>query len=67
MANIFRPDAILIGGGISNEKEYLTKPLQRLMDSTSFGGVFNPKVIVKTASLQNDAGILGAAALIIEE
>ena len=67
MANIFRPDAILIGGGISNEKEYLTKPIQRLMDSTSFGGAFNPKVIVKTASLQNDAGILGAAALIIEE
>lgn len=67
MANIFRPDAILIGGGISNEKEYLTKPLQKLMDSVAFGGGFNPKVIVKTASLQNDAGILGAAALVIEE
>lgn len=67
MANIFRPDAILIGGGISKEKEYLTKPLQKLMDGDAFGGKYNPKVIVKTASLQNDAGILGAAALVLEE
>ena len=67
MANIFRPDAILIGGGISKEKEYLTKPLQEMMDDVSYGGKFNPRVIVKTASLQNDAGILGAAALVMKE
>ena len=67
MANIFRPDAILIGGGISKEKDYLTKPLQEYMDNTSYGGKFNPRVIVKTASLQNDAGILGAAALVLKE
>ena len=67
MANIFRPDAILIGGGISKEKEYLTQPLQDMMDAVSYGGKFNPRVIVKTASLQNDAGILGAAALVMKE
>lgn len=66
MANIFRPDAILIGGGISKEKEYLTQPLQELMDATSYGGKYNPRVIVKTASLHNDAGILGAAALVLK-
>ena len=67
MANIFRPDAILIGGGISKEKEYLTKPLQDMLDSVAYGGKFNPRVIVKTASLQNDAGILGAAALVLKD
>ena len=67
MANIFRPDAILIGGGISKEKEYLTNPLQKMMDTEAFGGKFNPRVVVKTASLQNDAGILGAAALVMKE
>ena len=67
MANIFRPDAILIGGGISKEKEYLTKPLQDMLDSGSYGGKYNPRVIVKTASLQNDAGILGAAALVLKD
>ncbi len=67
MANIFRPDAILIGGGISKEKDYLTAPLQKMMDTESYGGKFNPRVVVKTASLQNDAGILGAAALVMKE
>lgn len=67
MANIFRPDAILIGGGISKEKDYLTKPLQEMMDKYTYGGSHGPRVVVKTASLQNDAGILGAAALVINE
>ena len=66
LANIFRPEVILIGGGISKEKEYLTNPLQKIMDEQSFGAKFNPRIIVKTASLQNDAGILGAAALILK-
>ncbi len=65
MANIFRPDAILLGGGISKEKEYLTIPLQKKMDAEAYGGKHNPRVVVKAASLQNDAGILGAAALVI--
>lgn len=64
MANIFRPEVILIGGGISNEKEYLTNPLQKMVDDCTFGGDSSPKVIVKTASLKNDAGIFGAVALV---
>ena len=67
LANIFRPDAILIGGGISRERDYLTIPLQKKMDAEAYGGEHNPRVIVKAASLQNDAGILGAAALVINK
>lgn len=63
LVNIFCPDAILIGGGISNEKEYLTAPIQKAVNEDRFGAKFNPRVEIKTASLKNDAGILGAAAL----
>lgn len=63
LTNIFCPDAILIGGGISNEKEYLTDPIQKAINEERFGAAFNPYVEIKTASLKNDAGILGAAAL----
>lgn len=65
LVNIFCPDAILIGGGISNEKEYLTNPIQDAVNTKRFGAKFNPYVEVKTASLKNDAGILGAAALVL--
>ena len=58
---------ILIGGGISYEKEYLTAPIQSAVNEKRFGAKFNPYVEVKTASLKNDAGILGAAALVIQE
>ena len=67
LVNIFCPDAILIGGGISYEKEYLTAPIQSAVNEKRFGAKFNPYVEVKTASLKNDAGILGAAALVIQE
>ena len=65
LVNIFCPEAILIGGGISNEKEYLTYPIQKAVNEGRFGAKFNPTVDVKTASLKNDAGILGAAALVL--
>ena len=64
LADIFRPDAILLGGAISKEGERLTVPLQKKMNAEAFGSKFNPGIAVKIASLRNDAGILGAAALI---
>lgn len=63
LVNIFCPEAILIGGGISNEKEYLTEPIKKAVNKQRFGAKYNPSIDVKTASLKNDAGILGAAAL----
>ena len=65
LVNIFCPEAILIGGGISNEKEYLTDPIKKAVNDCRFGAKFNPSIEVKTASLKNDAGILGAAALVL--
>lgn len=64
--NIFRPDVVLLGGGVSAEKDYLFKPLQEYADKYIYAAGIVPPVPIKTCSLGNDAGLLGAAALLIE-
>lgn len=61
--NIFRPETVIIGGGISAEGEFLLKPLREFVQKYSYAGEFAPKVDIVNASLGNDAGIIGAAAL----
>ena len=60
--NIFRPEAIIIGGGISAQGEVITKPIQRKVNRFMLGGKNSPAVKVVAATLGNDAGIYGAAA-----
>lgn len=61
--NIFRPDVILLSGGICNQKEKLTEPLTEYIKTKCFGGekAFIPEV--RCAILGNSAGIIGAANL----
>ena len=60
---VFRPNAVLIGGGISNEGDYLLDPVRRIVEGSIYGvGTLNPPKILK-ASLGNLAGIIGAAFL----
>ena len=63
MINIFQPEVFVIGGGICNEKEYLTKPLIEYIGKYQYNKDKSKGVIVKTALLGNDAGIIGAAML----
>ena len=63
IANEFRPEIIMLGGGVCSEGERLTTPLQAQLDRDIFAGNKGPKVKITTAQLQNDAGLLGAAAL----
>ncbi len=65
--NIFRPEVILIGGGLSNQKEYLTDALQKKLEENKYGFQGTPKVNIFVTNLGNDAGVLGAAALWMEE
>ena len=60
--NIFRPEAVIIGGGISAQGEVITKPIQRKVNRFKLGGKNSPAVKVVAATLGNDAGIYGAAA-----
>lgn len=67
LANEFRPEAVILGGGICNEGERLIRPLQSIVDRDIFGGKKSPEVKIITATLGNSAGLVGAAALCMEE
>lgn len=67
IANVFRPQKIIIGGGVGEQKERLIKPLQSAVDQLSFGGELSPKCKIVAAMAGNKAGILGAAALWMEK
>lgn len=62
--NIFQPQVLCIGGGISHEGDTLIKPLVEMVDKENyFRGDAELKTVIKTATLGNDAGIIGAAYL----
>ena len=65
-ANLFRPEFVLLGGGVCAEGDNLIKPLQALLDRDIFAGDLGPHVEIKVAELGNKAGLLGAAALLME-
>ena len=65
IANVFRPEAIMLGGGVCAEGERLTKPLKEFMDREIYAGKKGPCVEILIAELGNKAGLLGAAALLM--
>ncbi len=64
-ANIFRPEVILLGGGVCAQGDNLIVPLQKLVDNEIYAGVKGPRVPILIAELENSAGLLGAAALLM--
>ena len=61
--NIFQPDILCIGGGISKEGETLLAPLRTLIEKERFTKHNNKQTQICIATLGNDAGIIGAACL----
>ena len=61
--NIFQPDLLCIGGGISNEKENLTGPVNKIVRENIYTKATETKDRICVAKLGNDAGIIGAAFL----
>lgn len=59
--NIFQPEVLSIGGGISGEGEYLLEPLRRIVDFEQYSSSCPTKTRLCIASAGNDAGIIGAA------
>lgn len=66
LANIFRPEIIMIGGGVAAQGTRLTAPLQKLFDKELFGGSGYAPVKIECATLGNRAGAYGGAALLME-
>lgn len=64
IVNIFRPQLVLLGGEISAQGEALTKPLEEIMRQGCFGKEKGELPEIKTASLGNEAGMIGAASLV---
>ena len=64
--NLFRPDAVILGGGVSAEGDALIKPLKEKVKELSYGKWEVAPVEIVTATLKNDAGICGAAKLAID-
>ena len=63
ITNIFQPEVICIGGGVSNQGSKIVKPLQKAIDKYSLARYGEKNTVIDIASLGNDAGIIGAALL----
>ncbi len=61
--NIFQPEVLCLSGGISKEGDYLTVPLQKIIEKERYTKHSARQTRLTIAALGNDAGILGAAFL----
>lgn len=61
--NIFQPDILCIGGGISYEGSYLLDPLKEIVNREVYSRNSEKNTQIVVATLGNDAGIIGAALL----
>jgi len=64
-ANVFRPEVVLLGGGVCAQGDDLIKPIQQIVDRETFAGTAGPEVPIRVATLENSAGTLGAASLLM--
>lgn len=60
VVNIFQPELVVIGGGISKEGDTLLNPIKEFVAKREFNK-YMPKTDIQIAQLFNDAGIIGAA------
>lgn len=66
LINVFRPEVVMIGGGVSNAGDILLSRVNRYVSRHCFGDKrINPVPKIVLAELGNDAGIIGAASLVM--
>ena len=63
MVNIFRPQMVLLSGGICAQGDVLTIPLTEYVQQHAFAGARLKTPPVRIAALGSDAGLIGAACL----
>ena len=61
--NIFQPEVISIGGGVSNEGQWLIDKIYPDIHEQQYGSGIVDETKIRIAQLKNDAGIIGAAVL----
>lgn len=68
LINIFQPDVLLVGGGVSNEGEYLLGKIRNEVSEKTYAhGLLAVETVIKKAELTNDAGIIGAGMMVNEK
>lgn len=60
LINIFQPETIVVGGGISKEGDTLLLPIKKFAEKNEYNRLL-PRTKIEIARLYNDAGIVGAA------
>lgn len=60
LINVFAPEKIVIGGGISRQGEFLIAPIREYCEKYCYNKLLKSSEI-QAATLYNDAGIIGAA------
>ncbi len=63
IVNIFQPEVISLGGGVSNEGQSLIDAIMPEVRKQRYGGDLFPGTELRIAQLKNDAGIIGGAVL----
>lgn len=63
IANVLRPEVVMLGGGVSAQGDNLIVPLQKYLDDHVYGKTRTVRVLVIRATLGNNAGMIGAATL----
>lgn len=66
VANLLNPSTIVLGGGVSKAGEYLAEKVRKTVTEFSFPTI-REITKVKIAELGNDAGVIGAASLVLNE
>ena len=63
IVNVFQPEILCIGGGISRQGDYIIEPVKRIVEQNRYTKHNNKQTVICAAELGNDAGIIGAAFL----
>ena len=66
LANIFNPEMIVVGGGVSNMGDLLLGPAEQVVKERAFELSAGAVSIVR-AQLGDDSGLLGAAAFAFQQ
>ena len=64
--NIFRPEAVVLSGGIAKEGDYLISRVKRYCKRNHYGYEGAPEVEILVSKLGYDSGKIGAASLFFE-
>lgn len=61
LTNIFRPEAVVLGGGLSNAGELLLQPIRERLPQFTYASELIGVPLLLSSKLGSDAGMIGAA------